>query len=135
LLTTKKPDHPTQYLDQYQALLLLGMINLPGYGNVSAAFFNGTAILPFIVTFNTTTGEVGRITSIFSDGQLYSAGAAVDDNGYVVAIGVSVIGALLAIIFIGEIQGRLANRIAARNDRKKYPSIVDSREKSRMHKI
>jgi hypothetical protein len=97
LLTTKKPHYPTQYLDQYQALLLLGMINLPGYGNVSAAFFNGTAFLPFIVTFNSTTGEVGRLTSIFSDGQFYSA-VAVDDNGNVIAIGVSVIGALIAII-------------------------------------
>jgi hypothetical protein len=135
LISTQKPHDATKYLDKYQALLLLGVIELPSYGNVSAALYDGTTFQPFIITFDSTTGEVGRLTSIFTTGQFFGGAVAVDDKGNVVAIGVSVIGALLAIIFIGEIQGRLANRIAARNDRRKYPPIVDLREKSRIHKI
>jgi hypothetical protein len=55
----------SQYLDKDQSLLLTGMINLPNFGNVSAALFNGTAFEPFILS-STNSGGPGSISQVFT---------------------------------------------------------------------
>lgn len=55
----------SQYLDKDQSLLLTGMINLPDYGNVSAALFNGTAFEPLLLS-SSNSGGPGSISQIFT---------------------------------------------------------------------
>ena len=55
----------SQYLDNDESLLLTGMINLPNYGNVSAALFNGTDFVPFLLS-STNSGGPGSISQIFT---------------------------------------------------------------------
>ena len=56
---------PSQYLNNDQSLLLTGMLNLPEYGNVSAALFNGTAFEPFLLS-SKSNGDAGSISQIFT---------------------------------------------------------------------
>jgi hypothetical protein len=56
------------FLEDNQVLLVMGSLNLPNFGNVSAATFNGTDWKPLFLT--TTTGNrPGTIASLFSQRQ------------------------------------------------------------------
>lgn len=55
----------SQYLNNKYSLLLTGMLNLPTYGNVSAALFNGTAFEPLLLA-STNSGDAGSISQIFT---------------------------------------------------------------------
>lgn len=46
-------------------LLVTGQLNLPNFGNVSAALYNGTAFSPFILS--TSGNNPGSLSSLFSD--------------------------------------------------------------------
>lgn len=50
------------------ALLVTGQLNLPSFGNVSAALFNGTTFSPFILS--TSGNNPGSISQLFSESQV-----------------------------------------------------------------
>lgn len=54
-------------IDQGQDLLLMGQINISGFGFVSGALFNGTGLIPFILSTKGANGETenGRLSSVF----------------------------------------------------------------------
>ena len=56
----------TSLLDDNLVLLITGQLVLPSFGNVSAALFNGSSLVPFIIT-SSSDGRSGSISRMFSD--------------------------------------------------------------------
>ena len=52
-------------VDQSMTLLVTGQLNLPAFGNVSAALFNGTTFSPFILS--TSNNNPGSLSQLFSE--------------------------------------------------------------------
>jgi hypothetical protein len=67
VLSLSKPHAKSNYLDQDQILLVTGELNLPNFGNASAALFNGTTFSPFILS--TSTNGPGSLSHLFSQKQ------------------------------------------------------------------
>jgi hypothetical protein len=64
----------TDFLENNQMLLVTGQLQLPRFGLVSAALFNGTALTPFILS-SKADGTAGRIVGMFSENEnTYSGG-------------------------------------------------------------
>lgn len=55
----------TDTLDASQSLLVLGSLDLPAFGNASAALYDGANWTPFLLT-SKANGEPGSISSLFS---------------------------------------------------------------------
>ena len=55
----------TPMLDSTQSLLVCGQLNLPNFGNASAALYNGTAFTPLILA-SSLSGQAGSIAGLFS---------------------------------------------------------------------
>jgi hypothetical protein len=57
----------TDLIDGSQDLLLMGQINIPSFGTVSAALFNGTNLIPFLLATKGADGSTtdGSLSSIF----------------------------------------------------------------------
>ena len=62
-LQTQHDSNPL--LDQSMALLVTGQLDLPGFGNISAALFNGTTFSPFIIS--TSGSNPGSLSQLFSE--------------------------------------------------------------------
>lgn len=62
VFTLTQPHDPTSVLDEYNSLMLSGRIAIPGFGNSSAALFNGTVFTPFGLTTKpgNTAGTIAR---------------------------------------------------------------------------
>ena len=61
-------DHTqTNLVDSDLSLLLTGQLNIPGFGNASAALFNGTTFTPFLLS-NSGNGA-GTISQVFTENQ------------------------------------------------------------------
>ena len=52
-------------VEQDQSLLVTGLLDLPGFGNASAALYNGTTFTPFLLT--TSKNKPGSISQLFSE--------------------------------------------------------------------
>lgn len=57
----------TSLVDSCYVLLITGQLNLPGFGNASAALFNGTTFSPFILS-NSGSGP-GSLSQLFTEKQ------------------------------------------------------------------
>jgi hypothetical protein len=57
----------SEIIDRSQDLLLMGQINIPSFGTVSAALFNGTNLIPFLLATKGADGQTsdGSLSSIF----------------------------------------------------------------------
>lgn len=53
------------YLNENQSLLITGQLNMTGYGEVSAALFDGHSMTPFMLASN-ADGTVGSVSQIFT---------------------------------------------------------------------
>ena len=62
-LTTQHASSPL--LDDSMTLLVTGQLDLPAFGNVSAALYNGTTFSPFIMS--TSGNNPGSLSQLFSD--------------------------------------------------------------------
>lgn len=62
-LTTQHASNPL--VDQSMTLLVTGQLDLPTFGNVSAALFNGTTFSPFILS--TSGNSAGSLSQLFSE--------------------------------------------------------------------
>ncbi|KAF2132497.1 hypothetical protein P153DRAFT_165822 [Dothidotthia symphoricarpi CBS 119687] len=63
-VTLSKSHGQSDLIDQDQDLLLMGQINITGFGTASGALFNGTALIPFLLA--TTSGNTeGSLSSVF----------------------------------------------------------------------
>ncbi|PGH18931.1 hypothetical protein AJ80_04258 [Polytolypa hystricis UAMH7299] len=60
-------DHEeTDFLDKDQVLMISGQLQIPKFGTASAALYNGTTLIPFIIT-TTADGEPGSIAELFTE--------------------------------------------------------------------
>jgi hypothetical protein len=62
-LAVDKPHTSTAIMDASHALLVMGDLVITPYGHVSAAIFNGTSMVPYILT-GTSDGSTGSITGL-----------------------------------------------------------------------
>ena len=69
VLPLSQPHESTELLDDDQILLVSGQLDIPGFGNASAALFNGTNFAPFILSTsaNSSPGSVSQIVSLRDD--------------------------------------------------------------------
>ena len=58
----------TGFLDDDQILLITGRLVIPGFGNASAAVYNGTTLTPFILA-TTADGQPGTVSQLFTEQQ------------------------------------------------------------------
>ena len=97
-----------------QVLMLTGNLNLPNFGNASAALFNGTTFQPFVLT-SREDGTQGTISQMFvSNPQNFmtSSGGHLA-LGFIVLIGLAI---ALALIFLLVIAGILMERRRRRKE-------------------
>lgn len=67
VLTLSNNHAQSNIIDQSQDLLLMGQINITNFGTASAALFNGTTLIPFLLATKGQDGqtEPGSLSSIF----------------------------------------------------------------------
>jgi len=58
----------TGLLNADQILLITGRLVIPGFGNASAAVYNGTTLTPFLLS-TTADGQPGTVTQLFTEQQ------------------------------------------------------------------
>lgn len=68
MFTTTKSHSSTNLVSSSQSLMVLGSINVPGFGNASAVTFNGTTFQPYALTSNSAS-SAGSLASVFSQEQ------------------------------------------------------------------
>ena len=68
MLTLSKNHQNNPLVDPSMVLLLTGQLNLPNFGNASAALFNGTTFSPFILS-NSGNGP-GSLSQMFTEKQI-----------------------------------------------------------------
>ncbi|MCJ1477596.1 hypothetical protein MMC13_006269 [Lambiella insularis] len=93
------------------ALLVTGQLDLPSFGNASAALFNGTTFSPFILS-NSGNGP-GSISQLFTENQQsFSSPGGTLKLGYVILIALAcALGCLFLIILTGFIMERRRKRM------------------------
>ena len=108
-------DHDsTNLVSGSEILMVVGNINVPNFGNASAALYNGTDFQPFILA-NKDDGSQGTLASIFvsnPSGLLQMGGGALA-VGFVVLIGLAI---ALALIFLIVVAGILIERQRRRRE-------------------
>jgi hypothetical protein len=68
VLSLSKNHASSSLVPASETLMITGALNIPGFGNASAALFNGTTFQPFALT--TTAGNTGgSLSQIFSQNQ------------------------------------------------------------------
>ncbi|KAI9866504.1 MAG: hypothetical protein M1813_001055 [Trichoglossum hirsutum] len=96
MLSLSKPHGKSIYLDQNQVLLVTGELDLPSFGNASAALFNGTTFSPFVLS--TTGNGPGSVSHLFSRNQnFFSPNRGHLALGFVVLISLAI---ALVLIFL-----------------------------------
>ncbi|OXV07576.1 hypothetical protein Egran_04659 [Elaphomyces granulatus] len=66
VLGLSKNHDSTDLLNADQILLITGRLVIPGFGNASAAVYNGTSLTPFLLS-TTADGQPGTVTQLFSE--------------------------------------------------------------------
>ncbi|KAH8676717.1 cortical protein marker for cell polarity-domain-containing protein [Tricladium varicosporioides] len=126
VLTLTKNHAASPLLSVNQALMVTGALNLTGFGNASAALFNGTSFQPFALT-TTASNTGGSLSQFFTEKQNFFAqprkGLA---KGFVVLIALAI---ALGLIFFMVVAGVIAERI--RRKREGYiPAPTNSYDRS-----
>ncbi|KAI9884588.1 MAG: hypothetical protein M1823_003608 [Watsoniomyces obsoletus] len=100
-------------LDEDKTVLITGQLDLPGFGNASAALFNGTNFTPFVLATgaNNSPGSVSQFVSLKQDFFRDRGGHLA--KGFVVLIALAI---ALALIFILVVIGIFAERIRRRRE-------------------
>jgi hypothetical protein len=97
-------------LSRNDVLILAGRLDLPGYGSASAAYFNGSAYIPFILT-KTRFNKPGNLAQVFVlVDEFQKDYGPKNPAGMVIGISVAVIAMLLVIPAIGEVHAHLRRR-------------------------
>lgn len=125
-------DHDSSALmPSNQALMLTGNLNIPSFGNCSAALFNGTTFTPFILT-SSASGNGGSLSRMFvsNPANLMSGGGHHLALGLVVLIGLAI---ALGLIFILVLAGILLER--ARRKREGYIPMSKDRGNGNLSRI
>ncbi|RDW83751.1 putative cellular morphogenesis protein (Rax2) [Aspergillus mulundensis] len=105
-------DHDdSDLLNRDLALLITGQIAVPDFGIASAALFNGTALIPFIIS-STSDGQSGRMSRMFyENSNPYARESGHRSNGIVVLVAFC---CALGCVFLIVIAGVIFNKIQRR---------------------
>ncbi|KAL8738948.1 MAG: hypothetical protein Q9181_000331 [Wetmoreana brouardii] len=95
---------------QSMTLLITGSLNLPDFGNASAALFNGTTFTPFILS--TSGSGPGSLSQLFSEKTVnFKPSAGRMATGFVVLIGLAcALGAIFLLVVAGILVERYRRR-------------------------
>ncbi|KAH8700797.1 putative cellular morphogenesis protein [Talaromyces proteolyticus] len=99
----------TSYLNDDQTLLITGQLAIPGFGNASAALYNGSTLSPFILS-TTSDGQVGSIHQMFTENQNTFSGNTTHhlSVGLVILISFCIaLGCVFLIVVIGIILNKI----------------------------
>ncbi|KAI0164656.1 cellular morphogenesis protein [Xylariaceae sp. FL1272] len=95
----------TDLIDDNEALLLTGSINIPGFGTASGAIYNGTDLIPYLLTASLDgTGDHGSVSKLFVEKQNFftSSSSGHLAIGFVVLIALAIsLGLMLLIVAAG----------------------------------
>ncbi|KAI9695994.1 MAG: hypothetical protein M1820_008335 [Bogoriella megaspora] len=114
ILTLTSDHAQNPLLGNNQILLVTGQLQLPGFGNASAALFDGSTFQPFVLS-NTMDGGAGTLRAAFVEnpGGLLKGGKHRLAVGFVVLIGLAI---ALALIFLMVVAGILVERYRRKRD-------------------
>lgn len=110
LMRLRSNHRSTQYVDDNNDLLVMGQLNITGFGQASAALFNGTTMQPFILSVN-SAGEPGSLSTLFSSNSnpaTHGSGSFRHSNGIAILVAFC---AALGTIFLIILAGMILNRI------------------------
>ncbi|KAF4634869.1 hypothetical protein G7Y89_g3219 [Cudoniella acicularis] len=113
VLTLTQNHATSNFVAANEALMITGALNLPGFGNASAALFNGTDLQPFALT-SSTSNTGGSLSQLFTQNQNFFP-----TPGHGLAIGFVVLIALaiaLGLIFLMVVAGVIAERVRRRRE-------------------
>ncbi|KAL8714837.1 MAG: hypothetical protein Q9220_001350 [cf. Caloplaca sp. 1 TL-2023] len=116
-------DHDkTDLVPQNMVLLITGSLNIPDFGNASAALYNGTAFVPFILS--TSGSGPGSLSQVFSEKTVnFKSSGGHMALGFVVLIGLA---CALGATFLLVVAGILIERYRRRMDGyQPAPTYVD----------
>lgn len=98
------------FIDSNNDLLVLGQLNITGFGRASAALFNGTTMQPFLLSVD-STGNPGSLSTLFSQ----KTNPAMKPTGrFRHSLGIAILVAFcaaLGTIFVIILAGMILNRI------------------------
>ncbi|KAL1603937.1 hypothetical protein SLS60_005529 [Paraconiothyrium brasiliense] len=97
-------DHQkSDLLDQNQALLILGQVNITGFGVASAALFNGTTLTPFLLS-SAQGGSSGSLSKVVAEHEdFFSGGGKKLALGFIVLIALAIALALTFLLVVAGI--------------------------------
>ncbi|KAE9991018.1 hypothetical protein EG327_000620 [Venturia inaequalis] len=113
VFTTTQSHATSSLLEKNNALLVLGQLDVPNFGNASGALFNGTTWTPYLLSVSGSGS--GSMSQVFVE----KPGNFFKNSGHHLAVGLVVLVALaiaLAIIFILVIAGILSERYQRNKD-------------------
>ncbi|KAL1954822.1 hypothetical protein VTO42DRAFT_552 [Malbranchea cinnamomea] len=108
VLAVKEEHEDSEYLNKDQVLLVTGRIQLPEFGLVSAALYNGTTMSPFILS-STADGRPGTIIALLSEYEnKFSSGPRGLSRGLIVLISFCLaLACIFLIVLVGIILARI----------------------------
>ncbi|KAL3424799.1 Polarized growth protein rax2 [Phlyctema vagabunda] len=114
ILSVSKNHATSDLVSSNQVLMITGALVLPGFGNASAALFNGTDYLPFVLTNSATGNGGGSISQIFTqERNNFTAGKKRLAKGLIVLIALAI---ALGLIFFLVLAGIFAERIRRKRE-------------------
>ncbi|KAJ5191399.1 uncharacterized protein N7498_010384 [Penicillium cinerascens] len=105
-------DHSSvSLLKNDQTLLIMGDLNIPGFGLASAALYNGTGVTPFILS-SKYDGKPGSMSQLFTENQNpYTNHSSHHSNGIVVLVAFCcALGTVFLIVAAGVIMNKIQRR-------------------------
>ncbi|KAJ9607105.1 hypothetical protein H2200_008177 [Cladophialophora chaetospira] len=133
IMPLTKKHQSTPYLDDDNALLVTGQLNITGFGNAAAALFNGTQMEPLILA-SRSDGQPGTISQVFTSNTNVLKGSKKGHSlGIVVLVALcAALGTIFLIILIGIILNRIQRRRAGY---KTVPSVPYADKHSNIHRV
>ncbi|KIW15747.1 hypothetical protein PV08_05797 [Exophiala spinifera] len=134
IMPLSKSHGSSQYLDDDQALLVSGQLNLTNFGTAAAALFNGTTMTPLILA-SKSNGDPGSIRQVFTyeNNNLKSSRRFGHSKGIAVLVALcAALGTIFLIILIGIILNRIQRRRAGY---KTVPSVPYADKNSNIHRV
>ncbi|KIX05819.1 uncharacterized protein Z518_03791 [Rhinocladiella mackenziei CBS 650.93] len=123
----------TPLLDDDQALLVTGQLNITNFGSAAAALFNGTDMMPLILA-TTLDGNPGTISQVFtSETNTLKSSDRGHSKGIVILVALcAALGTIFLIILIGIILNRIQRRRAGY---KTVPNVPYADKHSNIHRV
>ncbi|KAH7124116.1 cortical protein marker for cell polarity-domain-containing protein [Dendryphion nanum] len=104
VLSLAKPHGRSDLIGQNQDLLILGKINVTGFGTASGVLFNGTALIPLLLS-STAQNTAGSLSQVFVENpqNLFRSGRKNLALGFVVLIALAIALALTFLLVVAGI--------------------------------